>query len=124
MAQKWTAERYGAPLECTVRIWPGEESNPIIIWPFEGESGMLVNSWQPIGQHGAASLCPEGTRPATREEALAALARWHAEHPSDRPPPGAWRILRRTPAYSRLSAHWAKEERERDARMRAKQGEG
>jgi hypothetical protein len=109
----WTAERYGAPLECLVRVWPGEEHNPIVIWPWENEGGASVMSWQPIGQHGAASLVPEGTRPATREEALEALRHWQWEHPSDRPPPDAWRILRRAPSWSRLSAYWRKVERER-----------
>ena len=112
MAQPWTAERYGAPLVCMVRVWPGEERNPLIIWPYEEETRGMVASWQPIGQHGASALRPDGTRPATDAEAREALRRWQGEHPADRPPPEAWRVLRRAPSYAVMSRHWRAEEEE------------
>lgn len=111
MADVWTPERYGAPLACMVRVWPGEEHNPLVIWPYEEEDNGLVCVWQPIGQHGAGSLRPDGTRPATEAEARDALQRWQAEHPEDRPPPEAWRVLKRAPSWSQRRAHRAKAKR-------------
>lgn len=101
------------PVPVLVRFFSGEESNPLLLFLTEpaDSAGYLCQSWQPVGEHGAASLptltAPApgkmrgaATYPATRAEAEAALARYIRSYPADSHPPEGYRVvMRENPAH-------------------------
>lgn len=97
MARSEFSKRKGsAPV--AVRIWPGEESNPLLMFLTEPASNVWAcESWQPVGQHGECSLyVVRDTRPATREEAVLALrAYMRSGIPADEHPKGGYHIVQR-----------------------------
>ena len=119
------------PQPVMVRFYPGEESNPVLIFLAEpgDQHGVECTIWQPIGEHGSASpyvfTTPEPgkfrarTYPATRAEAEKWLARYlRAGYPADCHPPEGYRVvMHEAPAYRK--ARMAEALRQRTAAREA-----
>jgi len=86
----------------------------LLIWPMECDSysGQEVTYWACIGQHGSAPLRAllDGTRPATAEEAQAAVAQWRREGPDREPEACPLLLRRRSPPWRVMVAEWNRQE--------------
>lgn len=92
---------------------------PILVWPLEpwGYDG-TVTIWERIGQHGGASwgFLSRKTRPASPEEAAAAIRQWRREAPGRGEAECPLVLRKRCPAWHIVrDAHKAQLERLRQA---------